>query len=377
MRRAIFGKRVMQITVFLLVGLMISGGFSSMISASPSYPVHPVDSNKRAVTVRTPSSEVNECDQSIKLKFSFSSPQIKHVGDYDEITMQELYNLNEPGMPVLPFKTVKILLPPNSSLKNISVIPENKITLDGFFNIKLGQKPVPIPYIQAKNISDNFGGMDAYPQSMNKTRVCTDIKNQQNQQHCKQDPYQIQSINSSTLSFNQTVFDSAEIFPPELYSMGGIYQFRGYQILLVNLNPAQYVAKTGTVSYFETMNMYITTDDWSSKNYNLPENFRSLPQDIDRVKDIVDNPSMIDTYNTFRNELSKSSYDYVIITNENLASSFQPLADWKNQKEVATTIVTVENITSNPDYWNTTNSLFNDTQAQIRSFIKYAYNNWE
>ncbi|RKZ06010.1 hypothetical protein DRQ05_05465, partial [bacterium] len=38
-------------------------------------------------------------------------------------------------------------------------------------------------------------------------------------------------------------------------------------------------------------------------------------------------------------------------------------------------IVTVEEITSNSSFWDT-NPVFNDTQAQIRNFIRWAYENW-
>jgi len=65
------------------------------------------------------------------------------------------------------------------------------------------------------------------------------------------------------------------------------------------------------------------------------------------------------------------SYDYVIITDSTLKSAFQPLTDWKNQKGVSTTIVTVDQITSDPSYTG------NDTQEEIRNFIIDAYNNWE
>jgi len=108
--------------------------------------------------------------------------------------------------------------------------------------------------------------------------------------------------------------------------------------------------------------------------------FRDLPQDQARVLEVIDNPVEIDTYSTGINTTRvrptsivnpADSYEYVIITNSDLKSSFPPLADWKNQTGVNTTIITVNQITSEPGYSGT------DTQAEIRNSIFDAYNNWE
>lgn len=68
---------------------------------------------------------------------------------------------------------------------------------------------------------------------------------------------------------------------------------------------------------------------------------------------------------------SSESYDYVIITNNTLKSSFEELANWKTKKGVKAKVVTIENITNDSDY----NGI--DTQEEIRNFIIDAYNNWE
>jgi len=73
----------------------------------------------------------------------------------------------------------------------------------------------------------------------------------------------------------------------------------------------------------------------------------------------------------------------VIITDNALAASFQPLVNWRNQEGVSATIVSLESIMSNPAY-NSDGQFgdgdgtpkFNDTQAHVRDFIKDAYVNW-
>jgi len=99
--------------------------------------------------------------------------------------------------------------------------------------------------------------------------------------------------------------------------------------------------------------------------------------------------------------LRNDNYGYVIITNDHLVSSkFQFLILHKSQY-ISAKIITVEEIISNPDFWvfgqygdATSQSngnpfvedgkkvtanfyRFNDTQAKIRNFIRYAYTEWQ
>jgi hypothetical protein len=67
--------------------------------------------------------------------------------------------------------------------------------------------------------------------------------------------------------------------------------------------------------------------------------------------------------------LEGSAVDYVIITNDDMASAYQTLANWKTKKGVPTVIRTVEWIEAN--YRNGS-----DPQETIRNFIKDAYAKW-
>lgn len=95
-----------------------------------------------------------------------------------------------------------------------------------------------------------------------------------------------------------------------------------------------------------------------------------------------------------------SSYPYVIITSKHFENSnFQYLIDYKSQY-IPATIVTIEEIVANPLFWvqgqygDATSrsqgnpwiqdgeevaanfSIFNDTQAKIRNFIRFAHGEW-
>jgi parallel beta-helix repeat protein len=276
---------------------------------------------------------------SIVLQFDFPAPLVTENLGYDSIAMLKLPQFGAPGEPILPFKMVKALIPQDKDVQHIDVINGNKKVLEGRFNVEFGKTPIPI--------------------SSNVTMV--------------DQP-------------NEVIYSSANPFPSELFSQVSEQYLRGCKVLLLKLYPAQYVPKTGEISYFETMTVTITLCK-SSRESSL---FRNLPSDKTLVSEMVDNPTELDAYTKTDKLLqdntqasSMSSYDYVIITSNALKSSFQPLTNWKIQKGLTATMVLVEDIMKNPKY--NCNGLFgdgngspkfNDTQAHIRNFIKDAYLNW-
>lgn len=286
----------------------------------------------------------------IELTYDFDTPTIeKGFEDYDVVTILGLRKAGSPGYPVLPFKTAKILIPYGEELEDIEVVQGKKVLLGTDFVIEPGQVPVPLSF---------NGTVNRIPP-------------------------------------NETVYNSTDEFPCRTYSSLSMQEIRGYKTLLLNLYPVQYIPKPGKISYFENMTVIVNTKERApKKGLDL---FRGLPEDRARVLEIVDNSREINTYsiqkakNTGMQTTSivdpTESYDYVIITNDALNSSsgaytFQDLADWKNQKGVETTIVTVEQIMGDPDYhwdglYGDGYSQFNDTQAHIRNFIKDAYLNWD
>jgi len=184
---------------------------------------------------------------------------------------------------------------------------------------------------------------------------------------------------------NPRIYGSIGPFPNSLFSDILEQHLRGYNILLVTLHPVQYFPKTGELFYFETMTV----------NINLKEGgkvspfFRSRPEDKVLVQKVVDNPEVAETYAKTTSQPQPTSivdpsksYNYIIITNNDLNASFQPLIDWKIQKGLNATTVLVSDIINDPDYFangafgDGVGSKFNDTAARIRNFIKDAYANW-
>ncbi|MFX0138260.1 MAG: C25 family cysteine peptidase, partial [Candidatus Hodarchaeota archaeon] len=284
------------------------------------------------------------------------------TGDiYQRLSIERGGYLGEVGCPKLPFKNVKILIPYGKDMKDIEIIMENKQILEGTYKIEPAQAPVPVD-----------------------------------------------STEIPEFTLNEFVYNSKDTFPDEQYSVAGIYNSRGYRILVLNIHPVSYIPNIGEISYFKDIKIRINLVDSPEAN----SLYRGIKKDEDHVIKLVDTPQMINTY-TQKSTLSNSPnlvsssnsfqtltngdvlgdpgpYDYVIITNVPLRDSpsdppniynFQDLADYKNLHGIQTTIVTVEEIYAyyNDDYLKVKydDDFYIDNQVRIREFIKDAYKNWE
>jgi len=275
---------------------------------------------------------------SIIVDLAFPYPIMNSPPSYDSVEMLDLSKHGAPGEPILPFKTVKLLIPQGKELQSINITHSNRKTLEGKFNLEYGKTPLPI---------------------------------------------------SSSTPFvdqpNQEIYSSTTPFPGVLLSQVSEQYLRGYKILLLTLHPVQYIPKTGELFYFQNVTVTINLTETSE----ISLMFRNLPKDIKLVLSLVDNPEAVETYTdtiTSRRPTSivnsSESYNYVIITNAALNSSFQPLVEGKVLKGLNATTVLVEDILNDPDYFcnglhgDGCGSQFNGTAARIRNFIKDAYQNW-
>jgi hypothetical protein len=280
-----------------------------------------------------------ELTSSLVLEFNFPPPVVTEGNFYDSVTMSGLPQYGAPGEPILPFKLVKALIPQGRNVQNVDVSIRNSMVLKGRFDVEYGRTCMPV--------SSNATVEDRP---------------------------------------DEKIYGSTNPFPGFLFSQMSEQHLRGYEILVLKLHPVQYIPKTGELLYSEAMTVNMSLKETG----RISQLFRSSPQDRGDVLGVVDNLDEVNTYiNTVtyvqRTSLVNSSYsyDYVIITNNVLKSSFQPLIDWKIQKGLNATIVLVEDIMKDPDYnWDGLfgdglgSPKFNDTQAHIRNFIKDAYQNW-
>jgi len=285
--------------------------------------------------------------EDITLNFTFLKPKIEKIEInnevYDRVTINRLPNSGDLNQPCLPVKSVKVLIPYGRELDFVNVVAKEKSLVGSGYNVEVGHNIIPLE-------------SNAAPQDSNK-------------------------------KYNS-------VFSEKLYSIVGTHTFRGYSVLFVNIYPVQYMKDTGEMAYYKYITLEVKTKESSSNTL-----IRGIQKDKEIVTKLVDNPSYIASYNDAPVPTSRDTVEYAVITNEELRDAtgdytFQDLVQSKIDKGMSADIFTVEDIISNPEYWvngtwgdNTPNpdnpfnvseitgnySLFNDTQAKIRNFIRYAY----
>lgn len=282
--------------------------------------------------------QITTLSNSILINLSFPAPVVTKGLHYDTVRMLNYPVYGAPGEPVLPFKTIKALIPQNKAVGDIVVTNFDKKTLEGKFDLEWGRTLRPI------------------------------------------------SCDTAVIdSPKQRIYGSTNPFPDVLVSVISEQYLRGYKILPLTVYPVQYVPKVGEIFYFETMLITLSLEE----TIDFSPLLREMPQDRELIVKIVDNPNDVETsVNMMASPQPTSvnasdSYNYVIITSDALLSSFQPLVDWKILKGLNATIVSVEHIMNDSDYdcdglyGDGCGSKFNDTAAHIRNFIKDAYSNWD
>ncbi len=179
-----------------------------------------------------------------------------------------------------------------------------------------------------------------------------------------------------SLSGDQAI---AQAYEPRSWELSGIYQLEGITVACLNLYPLQWHEDGGEV---------MAVDHYTVE-LNLKPAQSSQIGDLERVRVLVDNPEVLptETVNAPSDVLETGAYDYLIITSAALSSTFDNLADWKENRnsmgsiyaDIRAKVVTLEEIRANSALWGVPSShggTGNDTQTLVRNFIIAAHQEW-
>jgi len=149
----------------------------------------------------------------------------------------------------------------------------------------------------------------------------------------------------------------------------------GYNVGTLNVFPIEYDTLTETLIYHSEVSVRVATAAVADEG---ALGVRNSEADRAAVAELVDNPAALDDYAVPESPSGVSPllpgggpYEYVIITSNALAGSFQPLVNQKISRGLTAGIVTTETIYA--DYSGTETG---DNADRIRSFIADAYTNW-
>jgi hypothetical protein len=139
---------------------------------------------------------------------------------------------------------------------------------------------------------------------------------------------------------NTVLYSSNNLMPTSLCSIAGIYQLRGYTILVVALSPIQYRPASGELLAYPSLDVTVTLAPALEQTSLL----RGLPQDSVLVQSRVDNPSELSSYQVKASPTS--SAELMILTTTTLKPGFIPLAEAHNATGYRTIIRTLDDVGS-------------------------------
>ena len=260
--------------------------------------------------------DIINVEEKLQLSYYFESPNIESIdiagNSYDRVTLPDCLPAGEIGEPMIPSKGIYILLPPETEDLNIKIIQKEKQDLGpGFFIEPMG-KPIPISAVK-----NNF-----LPEP------------------------------------DENIYSSDELYPGNSYTKIGVYNFRGYQILVLLLHPMQYIPLTGELFYYK--NIEVEIDLINGKEIN--DLYRGFSRDRAEVIKKVDNPQISFEYEE-NSKATMDEYELLILTTDSFKDGFTPLKTIHDESGTPTIIKTLTDVGSSE-------------LEDIRNYIKDAYTNW-
>ncbi|MCK4656535.1 MAG: hypothetical protein KAT85_05865, partial [candidate division Zixibacteria bacterium] len=240
----------------------------------------------------------------VTMEYTFDRPEVSKVRigdtDYDRIAMPGCPNAGNVSEPALPATGAQILLPYGTEIESIEIVAEERIQIGSGYLIEPNAE-------QAKLTSAPIEPILPVP-----------------------DP---------------EIYGSDQPFPGESYQNVGVQEFRGYRMLILKLQPVQYIPTSGELYYCPDLTVIVHTVA-TGKASTL---FRGFAEDEAEILTRVDNPEAVSSYAT-AGRPGNRSYDLLIITTPTMASAFQPLKDYHDANGILTEIHTTNDVGSNaPD----------------------------
>lgn len=246
---------------------------------------------------------------------------------YSKVSINELPVINDPGNPLLPIKGSYLLLPPNKKIETISITTSK----EEVFSLDQPILPAPNPVL------------------------------------LNQDP------STQLPAPNPEIYNHQYMYPSSVFSKVGVYYLRGYPLLVLQLYPIIYHPTENKFIYYSNLTISISFKSEENKQ----NTFRNSELDRDYVKKKIDNPLLIEEWNSITidnpdtTSLSQDNYDLLILTVEELKEGFLKLKNFHESRGLKTQIHTLKEIKPlNPK---------SVTADEIRSYIRdqYELNNIE
>jgi hypothetical protein len=258
--------------------------------------------------------------------YDFDEPRIEASGEYHEVTMPGAWSHGEPGRPILPMTGARLLLPPGEEIADIAVIPGERVVLGDGFMVAPGQRQYPLSHEgPVEPIEADYAGRG--------------------------------------------------VLPGVLHGEAVVGMYRGYTIANVPLHPVEFDPRNGTVAYYRSFDVEITTQPTRFGVVDVERMIRHDDRTMAALSRMVDNPHDASRYAGIeavgggsRSLDPADAYRYVIVTTDVWDDYLTDLVEYQTERGLKAGVFLRS--------WITSNYTGVDDQEKIREFIIDAYNTW-
>ena len=244
----------------------------------------------------------------IALKYTFERPQVEGVdmgaAHYDRIVMKDVPNCGNAGQPSLPAFGARILIPYGHKVTKVDVIPGMRVSLGSGYYVE----PVA-EQVRLSDMKEMPASQVVYPTP---------------------DP---------------DIYNSSNAFPAARFATVAEQKFRGYGMVIVRLQPVEYLPGSGELAYYPEMTVKVET----APTGKFSTMYRGFTEDEIEMKSRVDNPDDVASYR-MSGKSGMAAYDMLILTTDALSASFKPLKNYHDANGISTEIHTITEVGSaDPD----------------------------
>jgi hypothetical protein len=249
--------------------------------------------------------------------YHFGNPSIQQIGEYQKVNLDNTMLTAIPGQPVLPYRQVKLLLPPGESAVSFEIVFSDEVTLPGTFNL--------FPQQEARPISEGISGV---------------------------------------FMKDMAVYTSNSAYPTDPRGQIITSFLNGRSFALATFTPFRYNPVTGMISYFATAQVVVHT----APDAIAVKALSNLVSGSNEVLKLADNKNMDVTY--LKKRLSAPiQYDLLIICTTEFRDSFANYQTAYLREGITSLTVSLDSITASmPGV---------DVPEKIRNFIIQEYQTHE
>jgi hypothetical protein len=255
----------------------------------------------------------------------FETPTVASVPWGTLVTVPGCRSIANPGEPIVPLYPACFILPSGETVSRIVVEPIETIALEGSYDLAPMQPQAPLG-----------------------------------------------AVVSPGLVRNASIYRSSQPFPAARGELATEQTIAGVRLAFVNVYPCAFVPSSGAVLFSPSVRVTIETVASGVTTAAAPAaRTRSA---LAALRSRVENPGLaIDDAAPVAPladaDTAAEIVHYVIITSPAFVSAFQPLVELKARCGMRARIVDTA--------WIAANFGGTDLQAKIRSFVRYAYENWQ